>query len=169
MKKILYMATTVNGFIAENDDSSDFLTKEESASYVEAVKSAGSLIIGRRTYEILSKQPEFQEFLKAGVKIVAVSKNDFKVYDSNHLVAHSPKEALEILKDSKEIIVAGGGKLNASFLEEDLIDEIYIDVEPSVLGNGIPLFNGGDFERNLEFLGFKYISKNELQLHYKVK
>lgn len=162
------MATTVNGFIAKNDDSSDFLTKEESASYVSAVKNAGSLIIGRRTYEILSRQPEFQEFLKAGVRIVAVSKTDFKVLDS-HSVAHSPQEALSALKDSKEVIVAGGSKLNAAFLERNLIDEIYIDMEPSVLGKGIPLFDGDDFEKSLKFLGLKYITENEVQLHYKVK
>ena len=163
------MATTINGFIAKNDDSSDFLTKEESASYVSAVKNAGALIIGRRTYEILSKQPEFQEFLKAGVKIVAVSNNDFKISESNHSVAHSPQEALDLLKNSKEIIVAGGGKLNASFLEGNLIDEIYIDIEPAILGRGIPLFNGGDFEKSLKFLGLKYITETEVQLHYKIK
>lgn len=162
------MASTINGFIAKNDDSSDFLTKEESASYVSAVKNAGSLVIGRRTYEILSTQPEFQEFLKAGVKIVAVSNIDFKVSSSNHSIAHSPQEALNILKDSKEVIIAGGSKLNAAFLEANLIDEIYIDIEPTILGKGIPLFDSGDFEKSLKFLGLKYITETEVQLHYKV-
>lgn len=162
------MATTINGFIAKNDDSSAFLTKEESASYVNAIKNAGALIIGRRTYEILSKQPEFQEFLKAGVKIVAVSSSNFKVLSSTHSVASSPQEALKILKDFKEIVVAGGSKLNASFLKENLIDEIYIDIEPTVLGKGIPLLRDSDIEKNLKFLGLKYITENEIQLHYKV-
>ncbi len=69
------------------------------------------------------------------------------------MVAHSPKEALKLLKDFKEVIVAGGGALNASFTEENLIDEIFIDIEPIILGKGILLFRDKDFEKNLKLLG----------------
>jgi len=168
MKVILYMATTLNGVIAKFDDSADFLTKEESASYVSKVKEAEALIVGKRTYGILSQQPEFQEFLKAGVKIVAISHSNFELKDPNHEVAHSPTEALEILKEFKTVILAGGGITNASFLAENLVDEIYIDIEPAVLGKGIPLFNGPDFDRPLKLLGTKKLSENEIQLHYEI-
>ncbi len=162
------MATTVNGFIAEFDDSADFITKEESESYVAHVLDAGVLIIGRRTYGILSKQPEFKKFLEGGVKIIAVSHNDFQVEDPHHTVARSPKEALVLADGFQKVIVAGGGTLDASFLEENLVDEIYLDIEPAVLGKGIPLFNEGDFKKKLEFLGYKKFGKGEIQLHYKV-
>ena len=161
------MATSVNGLIAKNDDSSDFITEVESQSYAKKVLKAGALIVGKRTYGVLSKQSEFQEFLKAGVKIVAVSHKNFEV-NPNHFVARSPKEALEILKDFKEVIVAGGSMLNVSFITENLVDEIYLDIEPIILGKGIPLFKEKDFERNLKLLGQKKISDNEIQLHYEV-
>ena len=143
-------------------------TPAESASYVATVKDAGALIIGRRTYEILSTQPEFKEFLKAGVKIVAVSRGDFKVKDSSHAVAHSPEEALKLVKDFKEVIVAGGGKLDASFLDANLIDEIYLDIEPAVVSEGISLFSGSKTDKELKFLGSKKFGENEIQLHYEV-
>ena len=162
------MTTTVNGFIAKHDDSADFITPAESANYVAAVKSAGALIVGRRTYEILSTQPEFQEFLKAGVKIVAVSRGEFQVKDAAHAVAHSPQEAVELLKDSNKIIVAGGGMMDAAFFEADLIDEIYLDIEPAILSEGIPLLNGGKVEKKLKFLGSKKFGEDEIQLHYSV-
>jgi dihydrofolate reductase len=168
MKVILYMTTTLNGFIAKHDDSAPFITPEESAGYVSAVCKAGALIIGRRTYEILSTQPEFQEFLKAGVKIVAVSQSEVALKDPGHAVAHSPHEALDLVKDFAEVVLAGGGQLDAAFIEQDLIDEIIIDVEPALLGQGIPLFNGGQFEKQLKFLGSKMFSENEIQLHYQV-
>lgn len=168
MKVILYMGVTADGFIAENDDTSDFLTLTESASYVEAVKNAGALVIGRRTYEILSGQPEFKEFLKAGVKIVTISRSDFKTKHPTHTVAHSPKDALAFLKDSERVIVAGGGKLNAAFLRENLLDELYLDVEPTLIGNGIPLFKGDTYERKLKLLETKILSPDEIQLHYEV-
>lgn len=169
MKVILYMAITLNGLIAKFDDSADFLTKEESASYVSVVKKAEALVIGKRTYGILSQQPEFQEFLKAGVKVIAVSHTDFELKDPSHQVAHSPAEALELLKESPTVILAGGGILNASFLAENLVDEIYIDIEPVVVGMGIQLFTGLDFDRKLKLLGTKQLSENEIQLHYEVQ
>ena len=131
-----------------------------------AVRTAGNLIVGHRTYGILTKQPEFSEF--KDIKLAIVAQENFQTLAPNHLVVHSPKEALELLKDFKEVIVAGGGALNASFAEENLIDEIFIDIEPIILGQGIPLFRDRNFERKLKFLGQKNITDNEIQLHYRI-
>lgn len=162
------MTTTIDGFIAKSDDSSDFISPNESAQYVAAVKDAGALIIGRRTYEVLSTQPEFEEFVKAGVKIVALSHGNVAFKDSSHAVAHSPKDALNLVKDFDKVVVAGGGMTNAAFLEANLIDEIYLDVEPAILGKGIPLFNGNESEKQLKLLGYKEFGDGEIQLHYQV-
>ena len=166
MKVILYMAITINGLIAKENDDTSWISREEWDSYSLAVRTAGNVIVGRRTYSILTKQPEFSEF--KDVKLVVVAEQDFQTLSPNHLVAHSPKEALKLLSDFGEVIVAGGGALNASFLEENLIDEIYLDIEPVVLGKGIPLFRDKDVERRLKFVGQKKISDNELQVHYEV-
>jgi len=169
MKKVLYMAITLNGIIAKDDDSADFLTPTEAESYVSNVCEAGALIVGRRTYEVLSEQPEFQKFIEKGIKIVAVSKgNTLKLKDPSHRIAKSPQEAVELLSDLDRVIIAGGGKLDASFMEAGLIDEIYLDIEPALVGQGIPLFNGEDFDVSLKFLGHKMLSDNEIQLHYEV-
>ena len=166
MKVILYMAITANGFIADHDDEANFLTPTEAASYCSVVKNAGCLIVGRRTYHILTKQPEYQEFKDA--KLVVVSHDDVELVDPRHAVARSPKEAIALLSEFPEIIVAGGGMLNAAFMAEDLIDELYLDIEPALLGEGIPLFKGRSFEKKLAFLGHKMLTKDEIQLHYKV-
>ncbi len=166
MKVILYMAISLNGMIAEQNDDTSWISPEEWNSYSLTVRKAGNLIVGHRTYNILTKQPEFAEL--KDVKCIVVSQKDFEVINPNHLVAHSPKEALELLKDFEKAILAGGGMLNASFLAENLVDEIYLDIEPIALGNGIPLFRGQDFSRKLKFLGQKTITDNEIQLHYEV-
>ena len=64
--------------------------------------------------------------------------------------------------------LAGGGQLNTSFVKENLIDEIYLDVEPLVFGKGIRVFAEGDFELELELLETKKLNPNTVQLHYKV-
>lgn len=166
MKVILYMAISLNGMIAKSDDDTSWISKEEWNSYSLAVRTAGNLIVGHRTYEILTKQPEFLELKNA--KLVVVAVENFQTLSSNHLIAHSAKEALELLKGFKEVVVAGGSTLNASFMSENLVDEIFIDIEPIILGKGIPLFRDTDFEYNLKLVGQKKINDNEIQLHYKV-
>lgn len=160
------MAISLNGMIAKSDDDTSWISKEEWNSYSLAVRTAGNLVVGHCTYGILTKQPEFSEF--KNVKLVVVAQENFQILSPNHLIAYSPKEALELLKDFREVIVAGGGALNASFGEENLIDEIFIDIEPIILSKGIPLFRDKDFERNLKLIGQKKISENEIQLHYEV-
>ena len=166
MKVILYMAISLNGMIAKSDDDTSWISKEEWDSYSLAVRTAGNLIVGHRTYSILTKQPEFAEF--KDIKLVVVTQDDFQTLAQNHLVAHSPKEALDFLKDYKEVVVAGGGILNASFFAEKLVDEIYLDIEPIILGKGIPIFKDKDFEQKLKLIGQKKITDNEIQLHYQV-
>lgn len=160
------MAISMNGIIAKSDDDTSWISKEEWDSYSLAVRTAGCLIVGRRTYHILTKQPEFAEL--KDVKLVAVSEKDFTTSSPNHFVAHSPREALNLLKDFKEVVVAGGGTLNASFLAENLVDEIYLDIEPIIIGQGIPIFKDKDFERKLKLVGQKKITDNEIQLHYQI-
>jgi len=160
------MAISANGMIAKSDDSTGWISQEEWDSYSSEIRAAGCLIIGRRTYDILTKQPEFSEL--KDVKVIAVSHEDFPLLDSRHLIAHSPREALQLLPGFEKVIVAGGGMLNASFLAEDLVDEIYLDIEPIIIGGGIPIFRDKDFERKLKLLGQKNISANEIQLHYEV-
>ena len=152
--------------IAKSDDDTSWISKEEWSSYSLAVRSAGCLIVGSRTYNIFTKQPEFSEL--SNVKFVVVSEDNFETLAPNHLIAHSPKEALELLKDFKEVIVAGGGILNASFLAENLVDDIYLDIEPIILGEGIPVFKDKNFERNLRLIGQNKITDNEIQLHFEV-
>lgn len=152
--------------IAKSDDDTSWVSKEEWDSYSLAVRTAGNLIVGHRTYNILTKQPEFSEF--KDVKLVVVAQEDFQTLAQDHLVAHSPKEALKLLSNFKQVVVAGGGALNASFVEENLVDEIFIDIEPIILGQGTPLFRDKVFERKLKLVGQKKISDNEIQLHYEI-
>jgi len=162
------MAMSLNGMIAKTNDNTSWITPEEWNSYSSTVRKAGALIVGRRTYNILTKQPEFKEFKNVKLVVVSKKQNPELVNDS-HLIAESPEKALELLKDFKEIIVAGGGILDNSFIEKNLVDEVYIDIEPIILTKGIPLFAGEKIiEINLKLIGQKKISENEIQLHYKI-
>lgn len=169
MKVILYMAITINGFIAKENDDASFVSEIEWDSFRNMIKSTGNMIIGSRTYEIMRDDEEFKNL--ENIRVLVVSENtNFKTITNNHSAIKSPKDALAILEKEgfDNALVAGGGTLNASFMEENLVDEIYLDVEPVVFGKGIRLFRENDFEAKLKLLETKKLSDSEIQLHYQV-
>ena len=162
------MATTIDGFVAREDDRTDFVSEIEWKSFRAMVKRVGNIVIGRRTFELMEKGNELPDLDE--VTVVVVTSHEFFVSDSRIQVVNSPGQALDLLrgKNFKQALVAGGGTINASFMEQKSIDEIFLDVEPVALGDGIKLFSGKAFDVKLKLLGVKHLSKNELQLHYRV-
>ena len=163
------MAITINGFIAKENDDTSFVSKIEWDNFRQMIKKTGNIIIGKKTYEIMRDNGEFKDL--ANIRVLVVSNNiDFKTIVDNHSIVKSPKDALAILEKERfdNTLIAGGGTLNASFMAKNLVDEIYLDVEPIALGKGIRLFRESDFEARLKLLDVKKLSDNELQLHYQV-
>lgn len=172
MKVILYMAISANGMIARKNDKTDW-SEDESNSYIGKVKECGNLVIGRRTYELMQgdeNKDADTEVLGDPLIVVLTGSSSFK--DEKKLkFVKTPKEAIDFLrqKDFDTVMVAGGSQVDAAFLEEGLIDEIYLDVEPLVFGDGIPLFTPTDFEYKLKLLRVRKLSDQTIQLHYQVK
>ena len=166
MKVILYMATTANGYIAKKNHETPW-SEEEWESYADMVNSVGNIIIGWDTYEIMKDDQEFQ---KIGNPFTVVLTHKKIESSSNFAFVNSPSEALELLKNKgfKETLIAGGSKLNSSFFKENLIDEMYLDIEPFIFGSGINLFSDIDFDTKLKLLKTKHLSDETIQLHYSI-
>src|SRR3990167_1577218 len=107
MKTTLYMAMTVNGYIAkENGDApwSDAVWN----SYYEIAKQFPCLILGRRTYEIMN---EIEEFEKIGNPFTAVLTHIDQSAEERFVFVKSPAEAIEVLegKGFDRVLIGGGG------------------------------------------------------------
>lgn len=171
MKVILFMAMSLNGVIARENNEEDFLSHDNWVEWLKWIRKSGCVVWGRKTYEIVKTwDKQYFEDIK-GVKAVVVSSNkNYKVGEGFELVS-SPKEALEKLEKEgyKTAIVTGGSTLNSYFVKEKLIDEIVINVEPVVVGKGIALFNPDDFDLNLNLLETKKLGHGIIQVRYKIK
>jgi dihydrofolate reductase len=66
----------------------------------------------------------------------------------------------------KDIFLTGGGELARSFLQDDLIDEIYIGIEPLLIGEGIPLFPPGFPQREFKLVECKPYDNRSVALRY---
>ena len=168
MKVILYLAMSVNGYIAGKNDEVDWLYSGSWDEYFKIVKQSDVVVVGRRTYEIMPPE-EFQK--ECEYYVFTTQKNITKKASNIFFTSENPKDFVDRMEKSgkvEQIMIAGGAKLNISFLKNNLIDEIYLDVEPIILGNGISLFAPEHLEIKLKLLEIKTLRKDLLQLHYKI-
>ncbi|KKU87746.1 hypothetical protein A3A64_02205 [Candidatus Gottesmanbacteria bacterium RIFCSPLOWO2_01_FULL_48_11] len=162
----LYMAISANGFIAKENDDVEWLSEQSWKSYQGMTRAIRCSVIGRKTYDLMPAE----EFLDGCLYIVLTNQKGLKPKHASVVFVSTPQEAIKLAqeKNYSKILVAGGSTINHSFMEQKLIDEVYLDIEPTILGKGIPLFRPENFECKLELLGTKKLNANTIQLHYKV-
>ncbi len=163
------MGISINGYIAKMDGDSEWTSEEDLKGFYEQSKNAGNIIMGKNTYIAASKSDYFP-FPDVLNLVVSHKQIENKWGDKVIITNNTPKEIIKMLeqKGFTTAFLAGGGQLNTSFIKENLIDEIYIDIEPLVFGKGIKIFDEKDFEFELELLNIKKLNTNTIQIHYKV-
>lgn len=168
MKVTLYMAMSLNGYIAEENGSEDFLSHANWEKFCSLAQEYGNFIVGRKTYEAVKNWNEGFNFddLK-GIKKVIISQDSNYKLDDGYILASSPKDALAKLQGFESVLVTGGSTINSAFMQENLLDELILNIESTLIGKGVPLFAQNDFSKNLKFVSSDE-SNNIVTLHYKV-
>lgn len=170
MKVILFMAMSVNGIIARENGDEDFLSHENWTEFAKVCNEIGCLIWGRKTYEkVITWDKEYLAVM-ANVRKIIISRDATIKLDPRFSLAPSPKEAINLLsiEGFQKVILTGGSTNNSSFAKEGLIGEVILNVESTIIGKGVPLFNPVTFQLNLELIDSKPINNKIIQLRYKV-
>ena len=171
MKVILYAAITANGVAAKKDGNSDWVSSEDTASFNAICQKVGCAIMGRHTFEIYNQMPVNQWPNQEGLHIVLTSRDSLNTKHPKILLATTPVRALDIAGNQGlgEVVIMGGSRTFGSFMKENLVDEVFLDIEPLAFGEGMPLFIAGDFETKLDLIETKLLSPQTVQLHYQIK
>ncbi len=164
---IVYMATSVNGYIADCDGETPWTTAEWNG-FKEKVNEVGDVLVGRKTYELMKKNGTLVRIPYKKLFVLTSSKNKFR--DNAVVFVSSINEALEILAKGSptQLLIAGGTGANTAALETGLVDEIILDIEPILFGNGLPLFKLADYTQRLELINLIRYGNSGVQLHYEV-
>jgi dihydrofolate reductase len=169
---VLYIAMSLDGYIAGKEDNLDFLNKVELAGedygYAAFQQQVDTLIWGRRTYDkVLSFGGDFPH---ADKKCYVISGTRTGTDENVEFVA-DPAELVRALKASpgKHIYCDGGGGVVAALLAAKLIDRLIISVIPHLVGDGIRLFREGLPEQELIFRSANSFPTGLVQLTYDVK
>jgi len=171
-KVILYIATSLDGYIAQPNDDLSFLSivqkDGEDYGYADFVNSVDTVILGRKTYDwVMTQVSEFPHADKNSFVITrtprpSIGKTNFYTGKLQDLIIKLKAEL------GKNIFIDGGAELVNELLKENLIDEFIISVIPILVGNGTKLFKDGRPEQKLQLLSTKKFDKGLAQLHYKL-
>lgn len=172
-KVILYIASSLDSYIAKPNDDLSFLSiveKEgEDYGYDQFIQSVDTVIIGRKTYDWVMKHvPEFVHKDKDSFVITRTTKPSegkiqFYTEDLKELVIRLKQ------KEGKNIFVDGGAEIVNELMKHHLIDEIILSIIPVILGEGIKLFKDGIPEEKLILESSKSFDTGLVQLHYRIK
>lgn len=162
MKTFLIAALTADGFIAKHaNHAASWTSREDKHFFTELTKRAGVVIMGSTTYRTIGKP------LKDRLNIVYSRKK--RDYSGVEVTKQEPGELLKSLESRgyKEAAIIGGSSIYTMFMEADLVDKLYLTVEPLVFGQGINLFNK-EFEKKLKLESVEKINDNVVVLEYSV-
>ena len=176
MRKLsLFIATSLDGYIAKPNDDLSFLKlveKEgEDYGYTESIKTIDTLIIGRKTYDYVLKEIGPSHYDNGERDVYVITRTERPNVGKVKFYTGNLKELVRKLKkeNGKNIYCDGGAEIINELLKYDLIDELIISVVPILLGNGTRLFKDERPEQLLEFVSAKTFDTGLVQLYYKRK
>lgn len=176
MRKLsLFIATSLDGYIAKPNDDLSFLKmveKEgEDYGYADFTADVDTILIGRKTYDYVVKaigssyyeNGERDVYIMTRTRRPNVGRTFFHSGDLAELVKRLKSEP------GKTIYCDGGAEVINELLRHDLVDEMTISMIPILLGNGVRLFQDGRPEHTLEFTGSRSFDTGLVQVCYRRK
>ncbi len=181
MKTQYYTATSLDGFLATEDDSLDWLFPLgdiNSSSYPEFISEVGALAMGSATYEWMVRNAD-QVVKEIGSPWpysqpawVFSSRKLPSIEGANvHFASGDVKQIHEEMRaaaNGKNIWLVGGGDLAGQFYDAGLLDELIIQVGSATLGKGKPLFPRRVLSPTLQLISVHQMGSGMVELRYEV-
>ncbi|MBE7683597.1 MULTISPECIES: dihydrofolate reductase family protein [Paenibacillus] len=155
-KVVLYIAMSLDGYIARKDGSVDWLFDVEGDGgdngYAAFYQTIGTVVMGRTTYEDVLKLSE--DFLYADRPTYVLSRSEQPPAPHVQFTTEPVESLIPRLQQASDadLWIVGGGQLVQAVMEKRLLHEIEVAIIPKILGEGIPLFPQGIVPSNLKMM-----------------
>jgi dihydrofolate reductase len=182
VKTQYFAATSLDGFIATEDDSLDWLFSLgnlNDTSYPEFIAQVGALAMGSTTYKWMlqnadkvasesgSAWPYTQPaWIFSSQKLRAIEGANIRFAAGDVQLAHAEMRAAA---GTKNIWIVGGGDLAGQFHDAGLLDELIIQVGSVTLGTGKPLLPRRLLSPTLRLVSVHQIGPGMAELRYEVQ
>ncbi len=163
----IFAAVSVDGKIAAPGfEGAHWTSKEDKKFLHEFLDKSDVVIVGATTYE-LAKEP------LAKRNCIVFSRKKSMSKKSSKLITINPEkqdiDAYIRSKGYKKIAILGGSQVYSYFLGHDLVDDIYLTIEPILFGSGTPLVAAELGKKSLTLQSCKLLNKKgTLLLRYRV-
>jgi dihydrofolate reductase len=177
MRKLVYdVAATVDNFIAHEDGSTDgFVEGEHVGDYLSRVAGYDTVVMGRKTYEHgypFGLVPGKRAPLYRHMRHFMFSKGlrfgpdaEVEVIDRDEAAVVNRLKA----EEGTDIYLCGGGAFAGFLLDQGLIDQVVLKLNPLVFGRGIRLFGGSTRRVGLALVSCKGYGNGVVLLRYYVQ
>ena len=168
MRKLkLQIQLSIDGFISGPNGEMDWMIwnwDDKLKDFVTKItESTDTIVLGRKLAEGFiphwnsNKELEGAEKINNSKKIVFTKTLENSEWENTILEKGDLTEKIRELKSStgNDIIAYGGGEFVSSLIKENLIDEYYFFINPSILGNGMPIFEKTDYKTELKLRNAK--------------
>jgi dihydrofolate reductase len=182
MKTQYFAATSLDGFIATEDDSLDWLFPLgdlDDSSYPAFIAEVGALAMGAATYEWLlrnadavtaetgSPWPYTQPaWVFTHRRLPTLEGADIRFVHGDVRPVHAQMRAAA---GTRNLWIVGGGELAGQFYDAGLLDELIIQIGSVTLGHGKPLFPRRVLSPVLRLLSVRQIGAGMAELRYAVE
>jgi len=182
---IFFMHTSLDGFVAgPNGEMNWIKVDEEIFDFVATMTDqADTALYGRVTYEMMQsywpkagEQPnaskhdkEHSAWYNKVSKIVLSKTISEKGLDNTVVISDQLADKINKIKkqDGKNILIFGSPRASQSLLNQGLIDEFWLFVNPIIVGQGMPLFKDITGTTKLKLVESKTFACGVIALHYK--
>jgi dihydrofolate reductase len=165
-KVVLFIATSLDGYIASPDGTVDWLFHDADYGYTEFMASVDAVVMGRKTWE---QARTFEDVPFAGKQVIVFTRSKAESNEDRiRFVQADGSITIDDIRNSvqKDIWLVGGGDLIQQFIASNLIDEFRLFVHPIILGEGVPLFPRQSERTNLIFVSSQSFPSGLVELRY---
>lgn len=135
IKIFIIAAQSVDGFIAKDDNHPVYWTSDaEKKRYMEVMKEADAVVMGSKAYEALHRPLQDK-------RIIVYSRD--KHFEGTEATKENPHDLVSRLESEgvQTLAIAGGSQIFTMFLKAELVQKIYLSVEPLIFCGGLSLFS----------------------------
>jgi dihydrofolate reductase len=174
LTNIVYIATSLDGFISASDGGLDWLSSVpnptgDDLGFSKFMDRVDAIVMGRVTFETVVGFESGWHYPVPGI-VLSSSMTSAPDGFSDHIqfANGAPETIVQIAEDQgfNNLYIDGGNTIQR-FLREDLIDELIVTEVPILLGGGDRLFGALDHELTFDLLGTEILLDQLVQKHYR--
>lgn len=170
MQITLCAAVSLDGKLADKDHSVDWISSEDQTHLKNMIHDHDVLIMGRTTFENYKNHIDLK-YKKRRIIMTRQPKKYIheEIPDIIEFSKLQPQEMILKLtkKGFKKILILGGSYVFSAFITADLFTDLYLTIEPIVLGDGIPFLTPHTKTKELTLIEKTMLNhKGTILLHY---